>query len=122
MLRNIYGPDVPDATDFYMTRFATDENLYGNYATWPIGTIPEDAQRRLQAHIDRVYFAPEDAASEYIGIPYGSIDTATRVAEGVVRCSESGDCGGYSPMDPEAPPLCRDVKPYNPNKHRKIRM
>ena len=120
VLRNMYGvANVPEPTDFYMSRFCTDPELYGTFPTWPIGCTPKDAQTRLKAHFDRVYFAPEGASTKYIGIPYGSVvggkDAATRVA----RCRIDGECGEYSPVEPEAPPLCRDVKPYNPNKRRK---
>ncbi|XP_072051251.1 uncharacterized protein [Amphiura filiformis] len=121
VLRNIYGEDnVPDPVEFYMSRFATDPDLYGTFPTWPIGIIPEDAQTRLRANVGRVYFAPEGAGNvEYIGIPRGSFRDGAAAAEAVIGCLLEDECDEYSPVEPGAPPLCQDVKPYNPNKRRK---
>ncbi|XP_072050308.1 uncharacterized protein [Amphiura filiformis] len=117
VLRNIYGEsNVPEATEFYMTRFATDKNLYGNFATFPIGTNPKDAAMRLRAHVGRVYFAPEDAADEYIGYPRGSLNAGMFAADGVTGCIQDGDCDEYTPVDD---PSCRP--PPQSNKRRKNR-
>lgn len=101
-----------------MSRFSTDENLYGNFASWPIGTVPADSMTRLTAPVGRVYFAPEDAGSEYIGIPFGSIKNGQAVAEAVAAC-DNGMCDEYVPEMLVTPPLCIDVKPDNPEKFRK---
>ncbi|XP_072051263.1 uncharacterized protein [Amphiura filiformis] len=121
VLRNIYGEgNVPDPVEFYVSRFATDPNLYGTFPTWPIGIIPEDAQVRLRANVGRVYFAPEGAGDvDYIGIPLGNVRDGRAAGKAVTRCILDGDCDEYSPAEPKAPPLCSDVKPYNPNKRRK---
>ncbi|XP_072050883.1 uncharacterized protein [Amphiura filiformis] len=120
VLRNIYGEDnVPDPVEFYMSRFATDPDLYGSFPTWPIGIVPMDAQMRLSASVDRVYFAPEGAGNEFIGILRGSIADGMAAAEAVIGCLLEGECEEYSPAEPKAPPLCSDVKPNNPNKRRK---
>ncbi|XP_072051252.1 uncharacterized protein [Amphiura filiformis] len=121
VLRNLYGEDnVSDPVEFYMSRFATDPDLYGTFPTWPIGIIPEDAQMRLRANVGRVYFAPEGAGDvENIGIPLGSVRDGAAAAEAVIGCLLEDECDEYSPAEPKAPPLCSDVKPYNPNKRRK---
>ncbi|XP_072050014.1 uncharacterized protein [Amphiura filiformis] len=121
VLRNMYGDDnVPDPVEFYMSRFATDPLLYGTFPTWPIGIVPMDAQMRLRANVGRVYFAPAGAGSaEFIGIYRGSIADGEAAAEAVIGCLLEGECDEYSPAEPKAPPLCSDVKPYNPNKRRK---
>ncbi|XP_072050307.1 uncharacterized protein [Amphiura filiformis] len=117
VLRNMYGEsNVPDPTEFYMSRFATDENLYGTFASWPIGTNPKDAAMRLRAPVGRVYFAPEDAADEYIGIPNGSIMDGIFAATGVTECIQDEDCDEYTPVDD---PSCRPLP--QSNKRRKIR-
>ncbi|XP_072051250.1 uncharacterized protein [Amphiura filiformis] len=118
VLRNIYGEDnVPDPVEFYMSRFATDPDLYGTFPTWPIGIIPEDAQMRLSANVERIYFALEGAGDvEYIGIPRGSFRAGIAVAEAVIGCLLEDECDEFSPVKPKPPPLCSDV---NPNKRRK---
>ncbi|XP_072039960.1 uncharacterized protein [Amphiura filiformis] len=121
VLRNIYGQDnVPDPVEFYMSRFATDPDLYGSFPTWPIGIIPKDAHMRLRANVGRVYFAPAGAGDvDYIGIARGSRLDGEGAAKAVLGCILDGDCDEYSPAEPKSPPLCSDVKPYNPNKRRK---
>ena len=114
----MYGESVPDPEEFYATRWLTDEDHFGLFPVWPIGTLPEDGQRRLRAHVDRVYFAPEGAADEYVRIPLGSVNDGKAAAEGVVRCIQDGDCEGYEPVHYTLP-LCSKVNPQKPWKSRK---
>ncbi|XP_072050313.1 uncharacterized protein [Amphiura filiformis] len=45
VLKNMYGEDnVPEPTEFYMSRFITDEDHFGQFTTWPIGTLPRTAR------------------------------------------------------------------------------
>ena len=117
----MYGQEnVPDPTEFYMSRFATDPNLYGVLSSWPIGTMPEDAASRLEGTVGRLYFAPEDASNHFIGIPCGSVVAGREAAGRVADCIQEESCEDYNPMETDQPPLCQDVKPNNPKKYRKI--
>ncbi|XP_072030279.1 uncharacterized protein [Amphiura filiformis] len=98
VLRNMYGENnVPDPIEFYMTRLATDEDIYGSWSAYPIGISPEDSQMRLKAPIGRLYFAPEDAADDHIGNPFGSVLDGFFAAGGVAGCIQNGECDDYTP-------------------------
>ena len=86
-----------------MSRFATDENLYGTYSTWPIGTNPADADERILGTVGPLYFAPEDAGDDYTGIPFGSKRNGQRAAEHVARCCLDEECEDYEPKDDKCP-------------------
>ena len=96
----MYGDSVPDPTEFYFHRFATDNTLFGSHTTRPIGVNPKDAQRRLAAPFGRLYFAPEDAVDEVnIGIPFAAILDGTASANELVACMLDGNCEKYTPEE-----------------------
>ena len=110
VLVKMYGNEaVSNITEFYMSRFATDPYLYGNFATWPIGDFPEDAMDRLEGTIDgRVYFALGDSHDEHIGIPFGAVRTGERAAIAIEECNaDDSVCTSYEPVEAMYPPCPR---------------
>ncbi|XP_072040136.1 uncharacterized protein [Amphiura filiformis] len=98
VLRDMYGEsNVPDPTEFYMSRFATDVDIYGSFSAYPIGIPPEDSQMRLKGPTGRLYFAPEDAADIHIGNPFGSVLDGFFAAGGVAGCIQNQECDDYTP-------------------------
>jgi monoamine oxidase len=58
VLRTIYGNDIPDPTDWLITRWGQDPFSYGSYASLGVGASPE-TRTMLRAPHGKIFFAGE---------------------------------------------------------------
>lgn len=58
VLRTIYGNDIPDPTDWLITRWGQDPFSYGSYASLGVGASP-DTRKVLRAPHGNIFFAGE---------------------------------------------------------------
>ncbi|XP_028413337.1 polyamine oxidase 1-like [Dendronephthya gigantea] len=83
VLRNVYGKDIPDPTDFFYPRWHHDPLFFGCYSNNPIGISHEDFLA-LQSNISRIYFAGEATNELYNGFVHGAYFSGMNRAEKMV--------------------------------------
>ncbi len=84
-LRILYGDDIPEPTDFQITRWASDPFARGSYSFCSVGSTPE-MRRELARPLDgKLFFAGEATNVDYYGTADGAYQSGLRVADEVLR-------------------------------------
>lgn len=84
-LRILYGDDIPEPTDFQITRWASDPFARGSYSFCSVGSTPE-MRRELARPLDgKLFFAGEATNVDYYGTADGACQSGLRVADEVLR-------------------------------------
>lgn len=80
LLKQIYGPDIPEPTFYLCTRWYQNPYSYGSYSFFSVGSSPyvfEDARKSVQ---NRLFFAGEHTTLSYLGCAHGAYDTGLKAA------------------------------------------
>lgn len=82
-LRTIFGDEIPDPTDYQITRWASDPFAYGSYTFNSLGSTPEMRDQLAESAGDRLFFAGEATIRDYYGTVHGAYLSGVRAAEEV---------------------------------------
>ena len=80
-LRTLYGNDIPEPTDFQITRWASDPFACGSYSFCSLGSTPEMRRELARALDGKLFFAGEATSVDYYGTADGAYQSGLRVAE-----------------------------------------
>lgn len=83
-LRHLFGPDIPEPTDYQLTRWATDPMALGSYSYNPIGADPRLRRQLAKPIADKLYLAGEATDHEYFGTAHGAYLSGLRAAEQIL--------------------------------------
>ena len=84
-LRTMYGDDIPDPTDFQITRWVSDPFARCSYS-YPMIGFTDSTRRDLAAPVgERLLFAGEATSEEYPSTVHGAFLSGQREAERVLR-------------------------------------
>jgi monoamine oxidase len=84
-LRILYGDDIPEPTDFQITRWASDPFSRGSYSFYSLGSTPQ-MRRELADPLDgKLFFAGEATSVDYYGTADGAWQSGLRVADEVLK-------------------------------------
>ena len=84
-LRILYGDDIPEPTDFQITRWASDPFSRGSYSFCSLGSTPQ-MRRELADPLDgKLFFAGEATSVDYYGTADGAWQSGLRVADEVLK-------------------------------------
>jgi monoamine oxidase len=84
-LRTLYGDDIPEPTDFQITRWASDPFARGSYSFCSVGSTP-DMRRELARPLDgKLYFAGEATSVDYYGTADGAYKSGLQAADDVLK-------------------------------------
>ena len=95
ILREMFGPDVPEPVAFLYPRWGRTEWAFGSYANWPVGVTVQEHQN-LRANVGRLWFAGEHTSAEYYGFLHGAWFEGQKVGLQVAGCLQGNGtaCGG----------------------------
>lgn len=80
-LRILYGDDIPEPTDFQITRWASDPFACGSYSFCSVGSTPE-MRRELARPLDgKLFFAGEATSVDYYGTADGAYQSGLLAAD-----------------------------------------
>ncbi|CAM6097244.1 unnamed protein product [Calypogeia fissa] len=85
VMRKMFGPDIPDATDILYYRWWKDRLFRGTYSNWPIGVSTYE-YKQLQAPVGRLYFSGEANSELFSGYVHGALLEGESVAKNVIKC------------------------------------
>lgn len=84
-LRRVFGKDIPDPTDFQITRWASDPFSLGSYSYNALGSTPKDRETLAQPVAGRVFFAGEATSADHFGTAHGAVLSGMRAADQMIR-------------------------------------
>ena len=82
-LRTIFGEQIPDPTDYQITRWNADPFAYGSYSFNALGSTPEMRDQLAHSVDSRLFFAGEATSRSYFGTVHGAYLSGVRAAEEV---------------------------------------
>jgi monoamine oxidase len=86
-LRRIYGDDIPEPTQWQVTRWAADPFSYGSYSYNGVGSSHE-SREALAEPIDGVlFFAGEATVSDFPSTVHGAYLSGVRAAQALIEAS-----------------------------------
>lgn len=89
VLRQMYGDNIPEPTDFMFPRWTSNPLFRGSYSNWPIGELDEHhVNMRAPLH-NRVFFAGEAMSEQYYGFLQGAWITGAETGAQVAQCVKS---------------------------------
>lgn len=83
-LRTIFGADLPQVTDFQITRWASDPFAGGSYSYNAVGSTPEMRTALAKPLNRQVFFAGEATSKTFFGTAHGAYLSGLRAAKEVL--------------------------------------
>lgn len=83
-LRTIFGRNIPDPTDFQITRWNADPFAGGSYSFNPVGALPEMREHLAKPVDDTLFFAGEATNRKYFGTVHGAYLSGIRAADEIL--------------------------------------
>ncbi|CAN4110329.1 unnamed protein product [Withania somnifera] len=88
VLRNMFGPDIPDATDILVPRWWNNRFQRGSYSNYPI-YANHQLVRDIKEPVGRIFFTGEHTSEKFSGYVHGGylsgIDTTNALLEKMRR-------------------------------------
>ncbi|KAI7899277.1 uncharacterized protein BX663DRAFT_564093 [Cokeromyces recurvatus] len=86
VLRQMYGDDIPEPTDFLFPRWRSNPLFRGSYSNWPIGELDEHHANMKASLKNRVWFAGEAMSAHYFGFLQGAWFSGAETGANVAQC------------------------------------
>ncbi|XLR56499.1 hypothetical protein S83_007171, partial [Arachis hypogaea] len=94
VLRDMFGPDIPDAIDILVPRWWNNRFQRGSYSNYPIISDPQ-VFYDIKAPVGRIFFTGEHTSERFNGYVHGAylagIDTSRAVLEEMRKEKETED-------------------------------
>ncbi|MED6119307.1 polyamine oxidase1, flavin-containing amine oxidoreductase [Stylosanthes scabra] len=94
VLRDMFGPDIPDAIDILVPRWWNNRFQRGSYSNYPIISNPQ-VFYDIKAPVGRIFFTGEHTSERFNGYVHGAylagIDSSRAVLEEIRRAKETED-------------------------------
>ncbi|CAA7393487.1 unnamed protein product [Spirodela intermedia] len=91
VLRNMFGKNIPEATDILVPRWWSDRFYKGTFSNWPIG-VSRYKYDQIRAPVGRVYFTGEHTSQHYNGYVHGAYLSGVDSALILIGCTKYGSC------------------------------
>ncbi|KRY05901.1 Polyamine oxidase, partial [Trichinella patagoniensis] len=91
VLREMFGKNIPEATDIFVPRWWSDRFYKGTFSNWPIG-VNRYEYDQIRAPVGRVYFTGEHTSEHYNGYVHGAYLAGIDSANILIKCIKTGDC------------------------------
>ncbi|RZC47537.1 hypothetical protein C5167_040478 [Papaver somniferum] len=94
VLRNMFGKNIPDATDIpvlLVPKWWSNKFYKGTFSNWPIG-VGRNENDQIRAPVDRVYFTGEHTSKNYNGYVHGAYLAGIDSANILINCAKNKMC------------------------------
>ncbi|MCL7046850.1 hypothetical protein MKW94_009831 [Papaver nudicaule] len=91
VLRNMFGKNIPDATDILVPKWWSDRFYKGAFSNWPIGVNRYEFDQ-IRAPVGRVYFTGEHTSEHYNGYVHGAYLAGIDSANILIKCAKKKMC------------------------------
>ena len=94
VLREMYGPSIPDATDVLLPDFVENPLFYGSFSDIP-SSMQESGIRAFRSNVNRLYFSGEACSFFYYGYLHGAYLEGVDTANQILKCIRGGKCNDF---------------------------
>ncbi|OVA07597.1 Flavin amine oxidase [Macleaya cordata] len=91
VLRDMFGKNIPEATDILVPRWWSDRFYKGTFSNWPIG-VSRFEYDQIRAPVGRVYFTGEHTSEHYNGYVHGAYLAGIDSANIMINCIKKKMC------------------------------
>ncbi|KAI3980452.1 hypothetical protein MKX01_038624 [Papaver californicum] len=91
VLRNMFGDDIPEATDILVPRWWSDKFYMGCFSNWPVG-LSRRKFNQIKSPVDRIYFTGEHTSEKYFGYVHGAYLAGIDSANSLINCVKKKEC------------------------------
>ncbi|CAO2819091.1 unnamed protein product [Amaranthus hypochondriacus] len=91
VLRNMFGKNIPEATDIMIPRWKSDRFYQGSFTNWPVG-YTQKRHNQLRAPVGNVYFTGEHTHPRLFGYADGAYFAGADTAKDVIQCLKNKIC------------------------------
>ncbi|KAJ4795756.1 Polyamine oxidase [Rhynchospora pubera] len=91
VLKEMFGKNIPDATDILVPRWWSNRFFKGTFSNWPIG-VNRYEYDQIRAPVGRVYFTGEHTSEHYNGFVHGAYLAGIDSANMLIKCMKKGLC------------------------------
>jgi monoamine oxidase len=84
-LKTIFGANIPEPTDYHITRWAADPYARGSYSYNAVGSLPNMRKEIAKPLKNKLFFAGEATNQDYFGTAHGAYLSGLRAAKGVLQ-------------------------------------
>ncbi|WOK95463.1 polyamine oxidase [Canna indica] len=91
VLRDMFGKNIPEATDILVPKWWSDRFFRGTFSNWPIGVNRFEFDQ-IRAPIGRLYFTGEHTSTHYNGYVHGAYLAGIDSANMMIRCIKKNQC------------------------------
>ena len=88
-LSKALGKEVPEPTNYLVTRWCQDPYAFGSYAYLPVGSSPADMDELAKPVNSRLFFAGEATSSKYYGQTHGAMISGLSAAQKILDIKKS---------------------------------
>ncbi|MCB1180242.1 MAG: FAD-dependent oxidoreductase, partial [Leptospiraceae bacterium] len=85
ILSRIYGEDIPDPKNVFISRWRNDPYSYGAYSYNSVGTNKKDFETLAESVEDVLFFAGEHTSADYRGTVHGAYLSGLRAADEILE-------------------------------------
>lgn len=89
VLREMYGPDVPEPLDIVVPRWTLDPLFRGSYSNWPLGALDQhhwNLGQPLGGGASWLHFSGEATSADAFGYVQGAWDQGLMAAKAIAAC------------------------------------
>ncbi|KAF5192008.1 Polyamine oxidase, partial [Thalictrum thalictroides] len=91
VLKNMFGKNIPEATDILVPRWWSNRFFKGTYSNWPIGVTRYEYDQ-IRAPVGRIYFTGEHTSEHYNGYVHGAYLAGIDSANMLINCVQKKMC------------------------------
>lgn len=84
VLRNMFGPDIPDATDIVVPRWWNNRLQRGSYSNYPI-YVNHQLVNDIKAPVGRIFFTGEHTSEKFSGYVHGGYLSGIETSRGLLE-------------------------------------
>ncbi|PIA40516.1 hypothetical protein AQUCO_02500315v1 [Aquilegia coerulea] len=91
VLKNMFGKNIPEATDILVPKWWSNKFYRGTYSNWPVG-VDRFEHDQLRAPVGKIYFTGEHTSAPYTGFLHGAYLSGIDSANQMIGCVKKGMC------------------------------
>ena len=94
VLREMYGPSIPDAVDVLVPDLVENPLFYGSYSQIP-SSMQESDIKAFRSNLNRLYFSGEACSFFYFGFVHGAYLEGVDTANQILTFLKGDRCHGF---------------------------
>ncbi|XP_022898010.1 polyamine oxidase 1-like [Olea europaea var. sylvestris] len=115
VLRNMFGPEIPDAIDILVPRWWNNRFQRGSYTNYPI-YVNRQLLHNIKAPVDRIFFTGEHTSEKFSGYVHGGllsgIETSKALLEEMRKASDKKNEGQAFLIEPLLADAVSNLRKY----------